>query len=193
MTTRAETGHRADAVRWRVLVEGESDAAALRVLAPRLGYDLADVAVVPMGGVTNVGHHLRAAAADGVPAAGLYDAGEERFVRRALAALDPGRVGPDGDLAAHGFFRCDADLEHELIRACGIGGVLAVLTEWGDVDRFRTFQGQPFQRPRPVEAQLRRFLGTTAGRKIAYAGRLAACVPLDRTPTPLRRLLELVA
>jgi len=193
MGTLDEPGHAVDdAVRWRVLVEGQSDAAAVRVLALRLGADLTDVVVVPMGGATNVGHHLRAAAAEGVPAAGLYDAAEERFVRRALAALAPDTAAPDGDLAAHGFFRCDADLEQELIRACGVDGVLAVLAELGDADRFRAFQNQPFQRARPVEAQLRRFLGTTAGRKIAYAAHLAERVPLDRTPTPLLRLLELV-
>lgn len=187
--------HPAADVRWRVLVEGESDAAAVAVLARRLGYDLAGVVVVPMGGVTNVGHHLRAAAAAGVTAAGLYDAGEERFVRRALAALDGGRPAEraaDLDLAARGFFACDADLEDELIRACGADGVLDVLAAHGDLARFRTFQGQPFQRPRPVEAQLHRFLGTTSGRKLAYASRLAAVVPLERTPTPLRRLLERV-
>ena len=193
MGTPEEPGHAAgDAVRWRVLVEGESDAVALTVLASRLGVDLTDVAVIPMGAVTNVGHHLRASAADGVPAAGLYDAAEERFVRRALAVLAPDTAAPDGDLAARGFFRCDADLEHELIRACGVDGVLAVLAELGDADRFRAFQNQPFQRARPVAAQLWRFLGTTAGRKIGYAAHLAERVPLDRTPTPLLRLLELV-
>lgn len=178
-------------VRWRVLVEGESDAAAVLALARRAGVGLTGVVVTAMGGVTNVGHHLRAAAAAGVRAAGLYDAGEERFVRRALAQLDGGRPD-DVDPAARGFFRCEADLEDELIRACGVAGVLDVLAEHGDLARFRSFQGQQFQRTRPVEAQLRRFLGTTSGRKIAYGGRLGARVPLERTPTPLRRLLELV-
>lgn len=182
---------------WRVLVEGASDAAALTTLAARLGRDLAGVAVVPMHGITNLRAHLRAAAADGVPAAGLYDAAEERVVRRTLAVLgdlqpddgDPARLDP----AAHHLFRCERDLEDELIRACTPTGVLDVLAEHGDLARFRAFQRQPFQRPRPLDAQLRRFLGTTSGRKIAYGGRLAAVVPLERTPPPIRRLLDVVS
>ncbi len=190
------------ATRWRVLVEGTSDAAALTTLAARLGHDLTRVAVVPMGGITNLRAHLRAAAADGVPAAGLYDAAEERVVRRTLAVLhdlpaDPARLHPadaadPGDPAAHHLFRCERDLEDELIRACTPGAVLAALAEHGDLARFRAFQRQPFQRPRPLDAQLRRFLGTTSGRKLLYATRLAAVVPLERTPTPIRRLLDLV-
>lgn len=185
----------APAARWRVLIEGASDAAALTTLAARLGCDLAQVAVVPMQGITNLRTHLRAAAADGVPAAGLYDAAEERVVRRTLAVLhdlppdaDPARLDP----AAHHLFRCERDLEDELIRACTPTGVLDLLAEHGDLARFRAFQRQPFQRARPLDAQLRRFLGTTSGRKIAYGGRLAAVVPLERTPTPIRRLLDLV-
>ena len=182
--------------RWRVLVEGASDAAAVTTLADRLGRDLGHVAVVPMHGITNLRTHLRSAAADGVGAAGLYDAAEERVVRRTLAVLhdaapaaaDPGELDP----AARHLFRCERDLEDELIRACTPAGVLDVLAEHGDLARFRAFQRQPFQRPRPLDAQLRRFLGTTSGRKLLYAGRLAAVVPLDRAPTPIRRLLDLV-
>lgn len=179
-----------------MLVEGASDAAAVTTLAARLGRDLAHVAVVPMGGITNLRTHLRAAAADGVPAAGLYDAAEERVVRRTLAALhdlpsdaDPAHLDP----TAHHLFRCERDLEDELIRACTPVAVLATLEAHRDLARFRAFQRQPFQRPRPLDAQLRRFLGTTSGRKLLYAGRLAAVVPLERTPTPIRRLLDLVA
>lgn len=197
--------------RWRVLVEGASDAAALTTLAARLGRDLAGVAVVPMHGITNLRAHLRAAAADGVPAAGLYDAAEERVVRRTLAVLhegapdadpphlDPARTAPrhpgaaDLDPAAHHLYRCERDLEDELIRACTPTGVLDLLAEHGDLARFRAFQRQPFQRPRPLDAQLRRFLGTTSGRKIAYGGRLAAVVPLERTPPPIRLLLDVVS
>lgn len=53
---RAATGCRAV-----VLVEGESDRAALLALARRRGRTLAadGVVVVPMGGATNLGHHLR--------------------------------------------------------------------------------------------------------------------------------------
>lgn len=175
-----------------MLVEGASDAAAVTTLAARLGRDLAGVAVVPMHGITNLRAHLRAAAADGVPAAGLYDAAEERVVHRTLATLldtPPDDVDP----VAHHLFRCERDLEDELVRACTPAGVLDLLADHHDLARFRAFQRQPFQRARPLEAQLRRFLGTTSGRKIAYGGRLAAVVPLERTPTAIRRLLDLVS
>ncbi|GEN80507.1 hypothetical protein N867_05725 [Actinotalea fermentans ATCC 43279 = JCM 9966 = DSM 3133] len=183
----------APAQRWRVLVEGASDAAAVTTLAARLGRDLTGIAVVPMQGITNLRTHLRAAAADGLPAAGLYDAAEERVVRRTLvdlhsAALDPAALDP----AAHHLFRCERDLEDELIRACTTDGVLDLLAERHDLDRFRAFQRQPFQRTRPLDAQLRRFIGTASGRKIAYGSLLAAVVPLERTPTPIRRLLDVV-
>ncbi len=198
----------ATAARWRVLVEGASDAAAVTTLAGRLGRDLAGVAVVPMHGITNLRAHLRAAAADGVPTAGLYDAAEERVVRRTLALLHEGAPGagpapdaapaPDAeparlDPAAHHLFRCERDLEDELVRAVTPDGVLDLLGAHGDLARFRAFQRQPFQRARPLDAQLRRFLGTTSGRKLLYAGRLAAVAPLERTPTPIRRLLDVVA
>ncbi len=185
--------------RWRVLVEGASDAAAVTTLAARLGRDLAGAAVVPMGGITNLRAHLAAASTDDVPAAGLYDAAEERVVRRALAVLhepdtDAARIDLARlDPAAHHLFRCERDLEDELIRAVTPDGVLDLLAAHGDLARFRAFRRQPFQRARPLDAQLRRFLGTTSGRKIAYGGRLAAVMPLERTPTPIRRLLDLVS
>jgi hypothetical protein len=74
-----------------VLVEGVSDRAALEVLADRRGMDLAaaGIEIVPMAGITNIGHYLdlyRAAGRD-VRVAGLYDDGEERFVRRALSRI----------------------------------------------------------------------------------------------------------
>ena len=62
-----------------VLVEGHSDEAALRALVQSYGRDLDDhgIAVVAMGGITN----LRAVAtrlhAGGQRLAGLYDAPEE--------------------------------------------------------------------------------------------------------------------
>ena len=76
-----------------VLVEGASDAAVVRLLCAARGLteSAATYQVRDMGGVTNVGHHLRALhsesdrdAGDGVRVLGLYDAPEERFVVRAL-------------------------------------------------------------------------------------------------------------
>jgi hypothetical protein len=164
-----------------VLVEGESDRAALLALAPRLDVDLAALDVRAIGGAGNFPVTIAREPA----ARGLYDANEERDVVRGLAAL--GRTGPP---AEHGFHRCDPDLEAELIAAVGIAGVLDVLEADGQADRFRTFQKQPFHRERPVAAQLRRFLGTTSGRKIRYGRLLGEAVDLDAVPAPLRAVLS---
>jgi hypothetical protein len=55
--------------------------------------------------------------------------------------------------------------------------------------KFRTFQNQPAQRGRALERQLRRFLGTTSGRKAQYARVLIAALDFGRIPRPLDRLL----
>jgi hypothetical protein len=174
-----------------VLVEGASDAAVVRVLCRARGLVDAEVHVRDMGGVTNVGRHLRAL--DGsTPVLGLCDAPEERFVIRALrrAGQDIGdRVG----LERLGFWVCDRDLEDELIRALGADQVVAALEELGEADRFRAFQGQPQWRGRPVADQLRRFAGTTSGRKLTFARRLAEQLTPPTTPPPLAGLVDRVA
>jgi hypothetical protein len=173
-----------------VLVEGTSDQAAVETVARRRGRDLAaeDVAVVAMGGAMSVGGFVARFGPGGlgVRLAGLYDIGEEATVRQGLSrsgllGTDP---APDA-LEQAGFFGCDADLEDELIRALGPAAVEAVLAEHGDLESFHRFGRQPAQRGRPVEARLRRFLGTRSGRKLAYGRRLAAAVALDRVPQPL--------
>lgn len=166
-----------------VLVEGESDRNAVETLATRLGRDLAGegVTVTAMGGATNIRRHL--AALEGVRTCGLYDAKEERFFRRALGTEDLERAG---------FFRCEQDLEDELIRALGVDRVLEVVEARGELASYRILQRQPFHRGRPERAQLRRFLGTHSGRKIEYGGLLAAALDLDRLPRPLAALLDVM-
>ncbi|WP_022889000.1 TOPRIM nucleotidyl transferase/hydrolase domain-containing protein [Agromyces italicus] len=159
-----------------VLVEGESDRLALEALAVRLGADLAaaEVAVVPMHGVTNLHHHLAALAAEAEAAAhgrprrvlGLFDAAETAYVRRAVDGAGLGST--DAPLGELGFYSCEPDLEGEPIRALGSARVEELLADQGELARFRTFQRQPFQRGRPLDAQLRRFMGTHAGRKARF-------------------------
>jgi hypothetical protein len=64
-----------------VLVEGMSDQAAVETLAHRRGRDLVakNVAVVAMGGATNLGHFLERFGPSGIDVklAGLCDAAEE--------------------------------------------------------------------------------------------------------------------
>lgn len=163
-----------------VLVEGRSDALVVEHLLGQ--HSLAGrLDVVPMGGVTNIRHHVRrlAGGAARPVVLGLCDAGERRFLEAADPPLD-------------GVFVCDRDLEEELIRAVGPDRVLEVLDELDDLGRFRTFQGQPEWRGRPVTDQLRRFAGTRSGRKDLLARALARSLDPDRVPAPLADLVERV-
>jgi len=63
----------------------------------------------------------------------------------------------------------------------------------GELGRFRTFQNQPAQRTRTIDAQLRRFMGTRGGRKIQYAPALVDALELSRVPRPLDDVLKYVS
>jgi len=175
-----------------VLVEGVSDRTAVLALAARYGRDLAadGVAVIAMGGATNIGHFVDRYGPPGLglPLAGLCDAGEERGFCRALdrAGLGDG-LDRDG-LERLGFFVCVADLEDELIRSVG-ATALEVVAAQGDIGSFRTFAKQPAHRDETRDQQLHRFLGTRSGRKNLYARALTEALDLNRVPAPLRALL----
>lgn len=183
----------AHGVRTVVLVEGSSDRSALDALAARHGRDLGaeGVAVVPLGGATNIGRFLDVCGPPGLglPLAGLCDVGEERHFRRHLERVGLAPAPSRAGLEALGFHVCIADLEDELIRALGAEGVQRVIEAQGETRPFRTFRGQPAQRDRPVEHQLRRFMGTHSGRKARYARALVEHLPPGRVPRPLERLL----
>lgn len=176
-----------------VLVEGMSDRAAVLTVASRSGQDLdaAGVAVVPMGGATNIGHFASALGPPGLGLrlAGLCDAGEEKDFRRGLrqGGLEPGddRAG----LERLGFYVCVADLEDELIRALGGAAVEAVIEEQGELPSLRRFQNMPAQRGRAPDRLLRRFIGTRSGRKLRYGMALAAALDLGNVPRPVGQLI----
>jgi hypothetical protein len=172
-----------------VLVEGESDRAAVETLAGRLGRDLAaeQVAIVPMGGVTNIVHFLERYGPTGAGhrLLGLCDAGESRGIARALERAGYGTA----PLTELGFQVCDADLEDELIRCLGPEAVLAVIAGQGELASFWTLQRQPAQRERTLTAQLRRFFGGRSGHKLRYAPLLVEALPDGTAPAPLVRLL----
>jgi hypothetical protein len=181
-------------VRTVVLVEGFSDRLAVEALARRLGRDLVSdgIAVLPIGGATNIGafvRHLGRA----VALAGPCDAGEERHFRRALEDAGLGTELTRAGMHRIGFFVCEADLEDELIRALGSEAMESVIAAAGELRRFRTFQKQPAQRQRPIEAQLRRFIGTASGRKERYAPVLVDALDLAHVPQPLSGLLDHLA
>jgi hypothetical protein len=174
-----------------ILVEGESDKAAVETLAARLGRDLAadGVSVVAMGGAGNALRYATTYARTGVLLAGMYDVGEMREFRRALEGSGMGPIDTHEEMEHFGFFVCDPDLEAELIRALGTATVEAVLESQGELGSFRIMQRQPAQRGRPVEDQLRRFLGTRSGRKVAYGRLLAEALDLGRVPRPLEGVI----
>jgi len=163
-----------------VLVEGISDRIAIETLAERRGRDLAAerIEVVAMGGAQAIGASLERFR--GLRVAGLCDAGEEPQFRRAFE-----RAG-----MAPGFYVCEPDLEAELIRALGADRVLEVVEAHGDLAPFRTLQKQVEWRGRPVEEQLRRFMGSGGSRKTRYARYLVEALEPDQVPRPLDGLLR---
>jgi hypothetical protein len=173
-----------------VLVEGISDRVALETLARRRGRDLeaAGVSIVPIGGAQAIGTVLSRLGPD-VEIAGLCDAGEERDFRRGLERAGFGTDLSRARMEELGFYVCVEDLEDELIRAVGADGVLEVAARAGDLRSFRTLQKQPAWKGRPVEQQLRRWLGSGGRRKVRYARLLVEELDLARTPRPLDGLL----
>lgn len=153
-----------------VLVEGESDALAVKALASRLA--LPEPRVLPLGG--SKGARRVARELHGRRLVGLADAAQRRDFERVLETV----------------FVCDPDLEAEFIRALGVDGVEAVIAGQGELGSFRRLQSQPFQRTQPIEHQLARFLGGRSGNKVRYALLLAQAVPLGSIPPPLAALLE---
>jgi hypothetical protein len=158
-----------------VLVEGTSDRVAIEALAARRGRDLVSegIAVIPIGGAHAIGRFVAGFAKD-VPITGMCDVGEAAQFKRAL---------PDG------FYVCNVDLEDELIRALGVESVLRIVEEHGDLRAFRTLQKQAAWRGRPVDEQLRRFMGSGGRRKIRYARFLVEALDPARAPLPLEGVL----
>ena len=180
-----------------VLVEGTSDQVAVITLAARLGRDLNQegVLVAATGGATNIGSHLERLGPRGlnIRVAGLYDASEERFVRKGLDRAGIAAPETRADLEAMGFFACVDDLEDELTRALGTARVLEVIEAHGDLPAFRILQRQPAHRDSTDERRLQRFWGTTGGRKTAYAAHFVEALDLAAVPRPLDLLLRYVA
>ena len=176
-----------------VLVEGLSDQVALEALAERHGRSLSaeDISILPMGGATNIRSFLELFGPQGldVRLAGLCDAAEEGEFRHGVERAGLGSNLTRADMEALGFYVCVADLEDELIRALGVASVEEILDAQGELGSFRTFQRQPAWQGRGTKEQLRRFMGSGAGRKIRYARLLVDALHLTRVPRPLERVL----
>lgn len=176
-----------------VLVEGWSDQAAVEALARRRTLDLhgAGIAVVPIGGITNIGKFIETLGPTGIGPrlAGLCDAAEEPYLAQALHRTGLAKDITGAESERLGFFICNVDLEDELIRALGAPAVEHILASEGELNSFRKFQDQPAQRGRATHAQLRRFLGTRARRKIRYGTLLVDALSLHCVPRPLACVL----
>jgi hypothetical protein len=183
----------ATSVRTVILVEGMSDRLALESLASRRGRDLRveGVSVIAMGGAKNIGRFLDRFRPRGlaVRVAGLCDEAEEPDFRLGLERAGLGSGLSRADMERLGFHVCVEDLEDELIRALGAEGVVKVIEARGELGAFRTLQKQPAWRGRPIERQLRRFLGNRS-RKIECAPLLVGALDLSRVPRPLDEVLR---
>jgi hypothetical protein len=176
-----------------VLVEGVSDALALEALAERRGRNLAadGVSLVAIGGAQAIGRfvNLFGPAGLNLRLAGLCDAAQEREFQRALERAGLGSNLTRAEMEALGFYVCVRDLEDELIRAVGPASVLEIAEAHGDLAAFRTLQKQPAWRGRPLEDQLRRWLGSGGRRKTRYARLLVEALDLTQIPRPLDQVL----
>jgi len=175
-----------------ILVEGDSDKAAVEALAGRYGIELgADedaiaagaIELLSMGGAGNAGRFIAERSAAGRRVGGLYDEAEERFFARALNRQE------GEDLSRQGFFACRRDLEDELVRAVGVTEVTALLEQKNDLGGFRSFQNQDAHSGDEALEQLRRFISANGARKRTYAAAMAEVVPLEALPEPLDGLL----
>jgi len=183
---------RAEDARLVVLVEGISDLMALDAIAQRQGRDLAaeGIVVVPVGGAHALERLLGRFGDLQVEMRCLVDEAEEAIVRRAITTV-ASAGGPTGSVLEHiDVHVCIEDLEDELIRAVTPPGVEAILEREGDLGSFRTFQRQPAWRDGDLVAQLRRFLGAGARRKLRFARLLALELDSGDVPHPLGGVLE---
>jgi hypothetical protein len=179
-------------VRAVILVEGISDRVALEAVATRRGRTLGaeGVSVVAIGGAKNIGRFLDRFGPSGlgVALAGLYDAAEEPDFRRGLERTGFGSGLSRAAMERLGFYACVEDLEDELIRALGAEVVIEVIKARGEHGSFRTLSRQPEWRGRPIEQQLKRFLGN-ASRKVDYAPLLVQALGDSNVPRPLNEVL----
>lgn len=169
-----------------LLVEAESDKAALTTLAPRFGVDfeVENITVTVINGAGNFGRAIDEATAAGHRVGGLYAESEERFVAFALNRQE------GEDLTRQGFFACRRDLIDELVRAIGVSELTPLLESKSDLKGFRAFQGQGAHIEAEATEQLRRFLSANGARKADYAARMADEVPFEDIPEPLNGLIN---
>ena len=177
-----------------MLVEGTSDLVALEALADMHGRNLEaeGVSLVAIGGAQAIGRFLDVFVPQGLKLAGLCDAAEESEFQRGLERAGLGSNLTRAGMEELGFYVCVEDLEDELIRALGAAAVQELVEAQGDLGSFHTLQKQPAWEGRPVEDQLRRFMGSGGSRKIRYARLMVDALDASTVPRPLDRVLTQV-
>ena len=106
--------------------------------------------------------------------------------RRALELAGLGSELTREGMEKVGFYVCDEDLEHELVRALGPEAVESLIAAEGELGSFRTFQKQLAKRDLPFEEQLWRFMWN---RKLRYAPLLVNALDRAAVPRPLDGVL----
>jgi hypothetical protein len=182
------------AARTAILVEGHSDALAVRAMADRHSRDLdaEGVAVLSLGGGGGFDASLRrlGPAGRGLELLGLCDVDHEVHWARRLEAAGLGSRLDRAGMEALGFYVCDRDLEDELIKTLGVEGVERVIAEQGETFSLDVLARQPAHREDDRRDTLRRFFGTRSGRKALYAPLLVAATTPGAEPRPLREVMR---
>lgn len=178
-----------------IIVEGISDALALRAFSRRLGRSLDAEGVTLLsadgGGGLDAYLKLLGPAGLGLDVAGLCDADQEAQWGKWLEDAGLGQSLDRAGMEALGFFVCDQDLEDELIRAVGLTGVEHLVAAEGEDQALQTFAQQPQQAAKPRQDVIRAFF-RKQGRKARYAPLLVDAVPAGQEPRPLTELLARV-
>ena len=142
--------------------------------------------MAPVGEAQAFEQHLEQLRKRGVEVRGFVDEAEEEILRRTITIVN---VVTGSNLESLGVYVCIEDLEDELIRAVGPSWVEEIERE-GDLGSFRTLQKQPAWRDADLTAQLRRFMGAGARRKLRYARLLSLELEPHQVPRPLDRVLK---
>jgi hypothetical protein len=173
-----------------VIVEGQSDGAAVRALARRQGYDLdaEGVSVVPWAATGTSAGFSSGTGPRGSVSVSPPSMTPRKSTTSGARSLEPasGQTSPAGDLEALGFYACHVNLEDELTRALGPAAMEELFEAQGELSAFRTYQKQPAHREEPIEAQLRGFLWN---RKLKYGVLIIETLNLDSVPRPLAAVL----
>lgn len=173
-----------------LVVEGFSDYLAVRTFAATLGIDLdgSGVSLLSLEGGDLLKHYLQlfGPAGFGLKLRGLCDLDKEaewisRLDAAGLAVTDR------ASLNGAGFQVADPDLEGEMLAPLSETEVSAVIAGAGAEQKFELFRQQPAHAESSLADQQLAFI---KGDKIRWAPLLAAAVPADDVPVPIKDLLE---